>query len=202
MSVTVDERADSFTGVFGAGRGLTPAQRTQVEAAPPPPVGEGDVDGPLANADGSFTTVKDGYTTTSFYLNGKRSSRRLHRDDGPAQIAVDPDGTRRECWYQNGVRHRDGGPAAITIRSDGRHSEFYYVHGQQHREDGPAHTYIDADGTITEEYYERDRAHCADGPAVIVTYPHGRPRRLWYRYGRQLPSNRLLRALKRTDSFF
>ena len=180
--------------------GLTPAQRAEVAATPPAPVPvevEVDEDAPIANADGSYTEVtKNGHTVTSFYLNGNLNSpiRLLHREDGPAQIVVDPDGTRHEWWYERGVHHRDGGPAVTKTSPDGSHSETYYVRNKLHREDGPAVTVVNGLSS-TEEYYEHGRQHREDGPAVIITFPNGKRTRYWYYHGRQRSSYRLLRAL-------
>ncbi len=54
----------------------------------------------------------------------------LHRDDGPAVIAVD--GEQR--WFQHGEMHREDGPAVIL--PDG--TRYWCWHGEWHREDGPA----------------------------------------------------------------
>jgi hypothetical protein len=158
----------------------------------------------VANADGSYTEVtRAGHTVTNFYLKGNPATSPyplLHREDGPAQIIIDPDGTRHEWWYERGRHHRDGGPAVTKTRPDGGHSETYYVGGELHREDGPAMTVVDADGRIAEEYYERGRQHREGAPAVIITYPDGKHTHYWYRHGRQLSSHRLLRALAGVSS--
>ena len=57
-------------------------------------------------------------------------ARRLHRDDGPAYIAVD--GSRE--WWVHGQRHRDDGPAIEA--ADGTRA--WYRHGELHRRGGPA----------------------------------------------------------------
>lgn len=62
--------------------------------------------------------------------------RRLHRDGGPAYIAVD--GSLE--WWVHGERHRDDGPAIEA--ADGTRA--WYQHGQLHRRGGPA--LEDADG--------------------------------------------------------
>lgn len=57
-------------------------------------------------------------------------ARRLHREDGPAYIAVD--GSRE--WWVHGQRHRDDGPAIEA--ADGTRA--WYRHGELHRRGGPA----------------------------------------------------------------
>lgn len=89
------------------------------------------------------------------YRIGPNGERRLHREDGPADIW--PDGT--EIWAQNGEKHRIGGPA--VTRADG--SWEYWVNGKLHRTDGPA--VHQADGALY--WFINDRSHRLDGPAGI-----------------------------------
>ncbi len=58
-----------------------------------------------------------------------------------------------EGYYRKGAQHREGGPADIEISPDGTRTEWYCRDGDLHREDGPAHIIIGADGTRTEECY-------------------------------------------------
>jgi hypothetical protein len=57
-------------------------------------------------------------------------ARRLHREDGPAYIAVD----KSREWWVHGERHRDDGPAIEA--ADGTRE--WYRRGELHRRGGPA----------------------------------------------------------------
>jgi hypothetical protein len=79
-----------------------------------------------------------------YYLNDK-----LHREDGPAWIHKNKDGTTRSEWYVDGQLHREGQPAIIYTMGD----ESWHKHGRYHREDGPAVTLNYEDGTYKKFWY-------------------------------------------------
>jgi len=79
----------------------------------------------------------------------------LHREDGPAIIRYNEDGSiYYEFWYINGVRHREDGPTYIGYRADGSiaYEEWYWC-GLQHRHDYTKAASICADGTCYYYWY-------------------------------------------------
>jgi hypothetical protein len=95
----------------------------------------------------------------------------LHREDGPAYISYNTDGSIEwEFWYINGVLHREDGPAYIRYNKDGsiRYEE-WYINGVLHRGDGPAHITYTVDGDIYhEEWCINGVLHREDAPAYII----------------------------------
>jgi len=87
----------------------------------------------VVNETGTYYFDKPG----EWIVNGKVTTERLHREDGPAVEYVN--GSR--YWYKNGHRHREGGPAVVHT---GGYTE-WWQHGVRHREDGPA--VVHANGT-------------------------------------------------------
>jgi hypothetical protein len=79
----------------------------------------------------------------------------LHREDGPAHIQYNCDGSIKwEQFCVNGRIHRESGPADIFYYSDGSvRSEFFYIKGVLHREDGPACIQYNFDGSILSESF-------------------------------------------------
>jgi hypothetical protein len=100
----------------------------------------------------------------------------LHREDGPALISTDEDGTRTEHYCTLGRTQREGdGPAVTIIRPDGAHVNAFCKGGLYHREDGPAIIETLPDGSRTEQYYFHGKHPRRDGdlPAVIMTSADG-----------------------------
>jgi hypothetical protein len=60
-----------------------------------------------------------------------------------------------KMFYMDGLLHREDGPANIFYNYDGSiYSYEYHNNGKLHRKDGPACSYADTDGNIyREEYY-------------------------------------------------
>lgn len=83
---------------------------------------------------------------------------RLHRENEPALIIFDKDGSvHSEGWFINGYWHRKGAPAWIM-----RENQYQYVYwkqcGEFHREDGPAKQEWNEDGTLScSEWYWRGK---------------------------------------------
>ncbi|WP_392399405.1 hypothetical protein [Actinotignum urinale] len=92
-----------------------------------------------------------GYKTEEW----RNNEGRLHREDGPATISYNPDGTVMcEAYYQHGQLHRDNGPATISYRDDGTvYQEDYCQNGKLHRENGPARIFYNQDGTTRHKEY-------------------------------------------------
>ena len=103
----------------------------------------------------------------------------LHKEDGPAYIECNDNGTVwREYWYFNGKLHREGRPAVIEYNDDGSISyEEWYLNGQQHREDGPAYVEYEDGSVSSEAWYLNGEKHREDFPAVISYYEDGS---VWY----------------------
>jgi len=74
-----------------------------------------------------------------------RLNGRLHRTDGPADIAAD--GTQE--WWVHDQLHRTDGPAVIA--ADG--TQEWWVDGQRHRTDGPAVVWSDG----TQQWWMNDK---------------------------------------------
>ena len=64
-----------------------------------------------------------------YFLNSK-----LHRENGPAHVFINPQGERCKEYYVNGRHHRIGGPAIVYGH---KHKE-WIVNDEYHRENGPA----------------------------------------------------------------
>ena len=78
----------------------------------------------------------------------------MDRQDGPAWIWRNADGVAtEEFYYRNGKVHREEGPAHVVRNPDGSTFEAYYRNGGLHREDGPAIVRRKADGSAAQEYY-------------------------------------------------
>ena len=100
-----------------------------------------------------------------FYWNG-----RLHREDGPAKVEYNIDGTVMldEMYYRHGLLHRDPkqGPAWIERSGDGSImiSAGYYLNGKPYRDpsEGPCYIARFDDGTIDQEVFSEP----AETPAL------------------------------------
>jgi hypothetical protein len=147
---------DPFASVLGTGRGRI-------------------VEGTEDDRPQAFTrTDKDGTLITLYYKDNDEEGGIVHREDGPARITVNPDGSRSEDWHDHGWQHREHGPARVLTAADGSViAEHYYREGKRHREDGPALTLHNADGSTEETYYVRGQRHREDGPAFVHTNAAG-----------------------------
>lgn len=112
----------------------------------------------------------------------------LHREDGPAQIEIDPNGTRREWWIKDGDYHRDDDePAFILYNYDGLIKiEKWIHHGKCHRDLGPAYIYRRTDGSVYNIQYMINGQNHRDGnPAVIYYHMNGTiSNERWYKNGK------------------
>lgn len=118
------------------------------------------------------------YRTTTYDFNTSKPSQdewfkggNRHRDDGPAYISYNEDGSvSTESYYQNNKEHRDGAPAVTYYSPDGKPStEFWYQSGALHREGGPAQIHYNEDGTsYSEKWYLNGALHRLDGPADYI----------------------------------
>jgi hypothetical protein len=115
----------------------------------------------------------NGTHTRSYYLDNDLEAGVLHREDGPALIIEDANGTRCEDWYHLGRRHREDGPATITVRADGSRGERYCREGEWHREDGPAYLELHSDGGYVHAYYREGRPYCENGVARLEVRADG-----------------------------
>jgi hypothetical protein len=87
-----------------------------------------------------------------------------HREDGPAVLTDDVDGTHTEKWYYRGELHREDGPAVVifyttaatALHAKGVYVEQYFIKGQQHRERGPAEIKYRVDGSIAARRWFRN----------------------------------------------
>ena len=63
-----------------------------------------------------------------------------HREDGPAKIWYNEDGSKDyEHWFNNGKWHREEGPSYINWHEDGNIiCEIWSKAGKIHREEGPS----------------------------------------------------------------
>ena len=78
----------------------------------------------------------------SYYKDG-----RVHRDNGPAIINYNSDGTiAKEEFYNDGYYHSNSGP---SIKEE--NYEVYHHYGKRHREDGPAVVHKDKEGNVIKE---------------------------------------------------
>jgi hypothetical protein len=109
----------------------------------------------------------------------RENGGKLDGADGPAYIATDGSGYRREEWYSKGQRDRADGPAFMTMRADGRRYEAWYSKGLRDRVDGPAVIETKVDGYRREEWWskgrlvkEETRASLSAVPGVTL-YPPG-----------------------------
>jgi len=135
-----------------------------------------------------YTTV--GIIETDDYRNNSKYV--LHREDGPAYIRYNTDGSIcYEYWYINGVRHREDGPAVITYRADGRiWYEEWYINGVRHREDGPAYISYYNNGSIyCEGWYWCGMYHRHDYTLPAST---SNSRRYYFWYGMRCEPEQLL----------
>jgi hypothetical protein len=82
--------------------------------------------------------------------DGKR-----HREDGPAYIWYNLDGTKAfEKWHKDGEYHREDGPALISYFDNGsKEYEYWCKDDKIHREDGPARISYNLDGTKDYEWW-------------------------------------------------
>jgi hypothetical protein len=105
-----------------------------------------------------------------WYKNGK-----IHRDDGPAIIAVDGS----QFWSKDGKRHREDGPAVVRIGG----AEEYWLNGKQYTQEEFEKKLDKADMLVSEgvvSYLNSNgELHNLNGPARI--YPNGV--REWYKNG-------------------
>ena len=137
--------------------------------------------------------------------------QKLHRENGPAVIVYNEDGSTTEkkwyihgelrrilehsfdedsdswydTWYKNGEIHRDDGPALtqkVEILSYKSNLEAWYQNGKLHREDGPAEVSSDEDDELLQKWYQNGELHRLDGPAYIYSYK-GKSSERYYRYG-------------------
>ena len=84
-----------------------------------------------------------------------------HREEGPAVIDWQPDGTKSaESWHLKGELHRLGGPAITSWWENSRpRVEIWFKHGTRHRADGPSYQSWDQDGALTRtEWYVHGHA--------------------------------------------
>ena len=81
-----------------------------------------------------LTTILS-YGFRLYYLNDIK-----HREDGPAEIWYDKDGSiEKISYYKNGKFHRKNGPASIYYYKNGYLTQKeYFFNGKRHREDGPS----------------------------------------------------------------
>lgn len=96
---------------------------------------------------------------------------KLHREDGPASIDRQPDGSFNEEYLLDGnVGPRaDGGPNYVIGNADGTRIELWTdTDGLAHREDGPAQVEILANGDRIERYLRHGNAWREHGPARVV----------------------------------
>lgn len=116
-------------------------------------------------------TTEEGLRVERYSVEGKR-----HREDGPAEVAVDADGnTVREYWFRNDVWHREGNlPACRELDADGNTVlEYWFRNDAWHREGNlPAYRVLDEEtGEMCEEYYLDGEHHRTDGPAYMGVDP-------------------------------
>lgn len=117
-----------------------------------------------------------------FWPDGTESERyfdefgSVHRDDGPAELTMSPDGSRTEKYMSAGEWHRLGGPAITDRRADGTIAgEDWYCEGQLHREDGgPARVRVNERGDMQMEWWIRgERRRRTGEPTVTITLADG-----------------------------
>ncbi|MGA7870264.1 MAG: hypothetical protein WCA22_05125 [Candidatus Binatus sp.] len=85
--------------------------------------------------------------------------------DGAARIHHEPDGEySTEHWFRDGQQHRDDGPAVVERQADGSRFEEYCRNGKLHREDGPAEIEYGPDGFIGYQSYWRDGTQLEQAP--------------------------------------
>ncbi len=90
-------------------------------------------------------------------------ARKLHREDGPAVLKWNSDGSlRREEWHQNGELHREGDPA-VTVWAGGKVFQRHWcLHGRDHRDDGPSFRVFNPDGSLHSEFWSSDGRDITD----------------------------------------
>lgn len=76
----------------------------------------------------SETTMLSRRTSIGILTTYMDDQNRYHREDGPAYIEENNDGSYFEEWYYNGVRHRMGGPSITLIQSPGYWKESGPIH--------------------------------------------------------------------------
>jgi hypothetical protein len=83
--------------------------------------------------------------------------------------------TYKEWRNEEGLMHREDGPASICYNEDGSLKwESFYFHSRMHRELGPANILYYPDGSIeVAQYWLFGSLHRGDGPAVIYYHPGG-----------------------------
>lgn len=120
------------------------------------------------------------YRTTTYDFNTSKPSQdewfkggedNRHRDDGPAVVRYNEDGSiSTEEYYQNNEYHRDGGPAITYYFPSGKpSSEAWYQSGELHREGGPAQIGYNENGTsFSEKWFLNGKLHRLDGPADYI----------------------------------
>jgi len=111
---------------------------------------------------------------TKYYRGDK-----LHREDGPAFIREDKDGSAAEEYCRDGKGHRDGDlPSRIYRSATGIVIyEEYKLEGKFHRDgDAPAFVSYDDNGVVTDECYYCDNKLHRDGdaPASIIRNKAGK----------------------------
>jgi len=98
-------------------------------------------------------TKESGLVETNDYDDFSRLP--LHREDGPAFIRYDYNGSIEYVeYYINGKRHRLDGPAYIEYDCNGNVDvASYWINGKRHRLDGPAYVEYDDNGNVVNELY-------------------------------------------------
>ena len=108
----------------------------------------------------------------------------LHREDGPAFITYDKDGTKkREKWYKDDKIHREDGPAWIEYyENENKKEERWFKDDKMHKEDGPAWIdYYENGNKKKEWWFKDDMMHRENEPAKITYYCSGQKEsELWY----------------------
>lgn len=114
---------------------------------------------------------------TAWHKEGK-----LHREDGPALINTNHNGTGTtvEAYYHEGELHRDEAEGPAWENKDSGEAG-YYRHGKLHRDNGPAVIHGDGKGGLVAEiYYQNDKRHRVDGPAEVRYEPDGTLTEMYY----------------------
>jgi len=64
-----------------------------------------------AAREGATIALPGGTSWLAYWYSGEMR----HRDNGPASIERDRDGSIRLEWYRHGMRHRTDGPAVVDL---------------------------------------------------------------------------------------
>jgi len=110
------------------------------------------------------------YSCVSETIEYRDSFRRLHRENGPARMSFEQDGSYKNEYFYEGERHNIRGPAVECENG----SFEYWVDGICHRDQGPA---IWKSTTKILEYWRDGLLHNEAGPAVLIGL--GSDRQYW-----------------------